>query len=67
LQHLAQARAAGWTEQQIADIEAGQFTGLDTGLTAVMAFVGECVDGPDIAKATFAAAHAVLTDRRWRP
>jgi alkylhydroperoxidase family enzyme len=30
----------------------------------VLAFASECVDGPDVAEPTFAAAHAVLTDRQ---
>jgi alkylhydroperoxidase family enzyme len=63
-QHLAQARAAGWTEQQIADIEDGRFDDLGPGLAAVLGFVSECVDGPDIAEETFTAARAVLTDRQ---
>ncbi|WP_216897810.1 carboxymuconolactone decarboxylase family protein [Nocardia alni] len=63
-QHLGQAHAAGWTEQQITDIEAGRFDRLDSGLAAVLAFVDACVVGPDVTDETFAAARAHLTDRQ---
>lgn len=63
-QHLPQAHAAGLNDYQIASIEAGRLGDLNAGLAAVLAFTDQCVAGPDVTDAAFAAAHAVLTDRQ---
>ncbi|QMU75048.1 carboxymuconolactone decarboxylase family protein [Streptacidiphilus sp. PB12-B1b] len=63
-QHLDQARAAGWSEQQISDIESGRFGRLDAEVAALLTFVDACVAGTDTTDETFGSARAVLTDRQ---
>ena len=67
MQHLGQARKVGWTENEIAAIEAGgEADGTiieDPGLRTILAFVDACVAGSEVADRTFAEAREVLTPR----
>lgn len=63
MQHLDQARTVGWTEAEIAAIEAGDLSGTSRDLAAVLAFVDGCVAGPRVSDAIFAAARSVLSSR----
>jgi alkylhydroperoxidase family enzyme len=63
-QHLDQAHAAGWTDEEIADIEQGRLHKLPADIAIVLAFADECVADTRVAADTFAAALDVLGDRR---
>lgn len=63
-QHLDPARATGWSDQQISDIESGRFGRLDSDVAALLTFVDAAVAGTDTTDETFGAARAVLTDRQ---
>ena len=63
MQHLAEARKTGWTEDEIAAIEAGDRGGRLGAVTPVLAFVDECVADVRVSDATFAAVAAVLSPR----
>ena len=64
MQHLEQARKEGWSDTQIAAIEAGNADALPADLAAVLAFVDECVaTPPHVSDRAFAATRAVLSDR----
>ena len=63
MQHFDQARKTGWSEKQIAAIEAGDRAALPDALSSVLAFAEEIVISPHVQNATFADARAVLTDR----
>ena len=63
MQHLGEARKAGWTEAEIAGIEAGDRSGTLGAFTPVLAFVDECVAGVRVSDATFAAVAAALSPR----
>lgn len=63
MQHLDQARKSGWSDDQIAAIEAGDPTALSQDFATIMTFVEACVAGTDISGDIFDAAHTVLSDR----
>ncbi len=56
MQHLDQARMVGWTETEIAAIEAGELSGKPRDLAALLAFVDGCVAAPRVSDAVFASA-----------
>lgn len=60
MQHLEQAKANGWTEEDIAAIEAGE---PPAEIIDVMHFVDECVATGDISDAVFGATLARLGAR----
>ena len=57
MQHLDQGRQTGWSDEDMADIEAGR---PPPGLTALMRFVDECVATGDVLNASFNAVLAEL-------
>lgn len=61
MQHLGQARKAGWTEEEIAAIEAGNRSGQLGAFTPILAFVDECVADIRVSDATFAAVASSLS------
>jgi alkylhydroperoxidase family enzyme len=63
MQHLGEARKTGWTEAEIAAIEAGDRTGALGAFTPILVFVDECVADIRVSDATFAAAAAALSPR----
>lgn len=63
MQHLGQAAKAGWTQEQVAAIEAGDPDPLPADFRKIMAFSDACVTGPDMPDAVFDAARSVLSDR----
>ena len=63
LQHLGQARAAGWSDAEIDAIERGDLSALPDGFAAMLPFIDECVAMPRVSDAAFAACRAVLSDR----
>ena len=63
MQHLSEARKAGWTEAEIAAIEAGDRSGALRAFTPILAFVDECVADVRVSDATFAAVAAALSPR----
>lgn len=60
LQHLDQARKAGWSEADIARIERGD---RPPGIADAMRFVDECVRTGDVSDPTFSAVRAGLGPR----
>ena len=63
MQHLGQAQKAGWTDTEIAALEAGGEAVRDPVLKKVLAFVDACVSGPDVPDQIFTDAGNVLTHR----
>ena len=63
MQHLGQAKKAGWTDEDIAAIEGADVAALPASFAPVLRFVDECVAGPRVSDATFAAAREQLTGR----
>ena len=63
MQHLGEARKAGWTEAEIGAIEAGDRSGVLGAFTPILAFVDECVADVRASDATFAAVAAALPPR----
>lgn len=63
MQHLDQARKVGWSDEQIASIEAGEWEGVPDAVSAVLDFVDSCVATPHVPDDVFAAARALLSDR----
>lgn len=65
-QHVGQAHQLGWTAEQIAAIEQGDYSGslLPPGLTAVLRFADEIVSGPTVSDEAFDAVRTVLDDRQ---
>ena len=60
---LGEARKTGWTEAEIAAIEAGDRSGALGAFTPILAFVDECVADVRVSDATFAAVAAMLSSR----
>ena len=67
MQHLGEARKAGWTEAEITAIEAGDRSGAVSdalgAFTPILAFVDECVADIRVSDATFTAVAAALSPR----
>ena len=63
MQHLGQAHKAGWSDEEIAAIEAGGRNLGDAGIERVPAFVDACVASPDVSDEIFSAASGVLSHR----
>ena len=63
MQHLEQAKKVGWSDEQIAAIEAGVREALPDDLRQVLAFVDDCVATTRVSDAAFSAARDVLSDR----
>lgn len=63
MQHLGEARKAGWTEAEIRAIETGDRSGRLGSFTPTLAFVDECVADVRVSDATFAAVATSLTPR----
>jgi alkylhydroperoxidase family enzyme len=63
MQHLGQARAAGWRDDEIARIEAQGAAGFTGATAAVLRFADECVRDIRVSDATFAAVRACLSAR----
>lgn len=63
MQHLGEASKAGWTEAEIAAIEAGDRSGCLGAFTPILAFVDECVTHVQVSDATFAAVASTLSPR----
>ena len=63
MQHLGEARKTGWTDAEIAAIEAGDRSALLGTFTPVLAFVDECVAGIRVSDVTFAAVTSVFSPR----
>ena len=60
MQHLDQARKAGWSDEDIAKIEAGE---APAKVADALRFVDECVRTGDVSDAAFDALHATLNPR----
>ncbi len=63
MQHLEQAHKVGWSDGEIAAIEAGEEALENRTLEPILAFVDACVAAPQVSEAIFAAAQNVLCDR----
>lgn len=63
MQHLGQARKEGWSDTQIAAVEAGEYGALPDDVAAVLAFVDGCVATTRVSDRTFEAVRTVLSDR----
>lgn len=63
MQHLDQARKAGWTEAEIEAIEAGDRSGSLGTFTPILAFIDECVADVRVSDATFSTVAASLSPR----
>ncbi len=63
MQHLEQAKNVGWSDAEIAAIEAHEEASVTGELKPILAFVDACVATPRISDDTFAAARKVLSDR----
>ncbi len=63
MQHLDQARAAGFSNEEIAAIEAGNTASQPELLRVVITFVEECVASVKVSEATFERARALLSPR----
>lgn len=63
MQHLEQAGKVGWSQAEIAAIEAGRFDALPAETAVVLRFADECVTPGNVSDETFAAAQAVLKPR----
>ena len=63
MQHLGEARKAGWSEADIAAIEAGDRSGSLGAFTSVLAFVDECVADVRVSDPVFAAVASTLSPR----
>lgn len=63
MQHLDQARLAGWRDEEIAAIEGDDAPGFDGAPAAVFRFIDECVRAVRVSDATFAAVQAILPPR----
>ncbi len=63
MQHLEQAKKAGWTPAEIAAIEAGDFSGALSEFAPVLRFTDECVAVPRVSDAVFAEIKGMLSDR----
>ncbi len=63
MQHLGQAGKLGWSDAEIAAIEAGRLDALPADTAAVLRFAGECVMQGNVSDETFAVAQAVLNPR----
>lgn len=63
LQHLDQATHLGWSQEQIAAIEAGDPTPLPQDFCRVLAFVDACVTAAKMSDDAFRDARDVLSDR----
>ncbi len=63
MQHLGEARRAGWTDAEIAAIEAGDRSGRLGNFTPMLGFVDECVSNIRVTDATFAAVASSLSPR----
>lgn len=60
MQHLPLARAAGWTDAEIEQIESGQ--GPDARSQAILDFVDECVRSVKVGDEAFAGVRAFFSD-----
>lgn len=63
MQHLGQARKAGWTEAEIAAIEAGDRSGGLGAFTPILSFVDECVANVRVSDPVFAEVASTLSPR----
>jgi len=63
MQHLGQAGKVGWSDDEIASIEAGGLDALPADTAVVLRFADECATRGDVSDATFAATQAVLEPR----
>ena len=63
MQHLGQAQAVGWTEAEIAAIEARDLSKVSRDLAAILTFVDGCVAAPRVSDAVFASAQSALSSR----
>ena len=63
MQHVGEARKAGWTEADIAAIEAGDRSGSLGTFTPVLSFVDECVADIRVSDAVFADVASALSAR----
>ena len=63
MQHLGQAGKVGWSNEEIAAIEAGGEAVRDPKLRAILSFVDACVASPQVPDQTFTAASEVLSHR----
>lgn len=63
MQHLGQARMAGYNDGQITDIESRRFAALSQDLSVILAFVDECVATTHVSDRAFTAIRTVLSSR----
>ncbi len=63
MQHLGEAKKTGWTDEEIAAIEAGDTSGKLGVFTPVLAFVDECVATARVSDLTFEKVEALLSGR----
>lgn len=63
MQHLPQARRAGYSDTQIANIESRLVDGLPEDIRTILAFVDECVATTHVSDCAFAAIRTVLSDQ----
>ena len=63
MQHLEQAKKVGWSDEEIAAIEASEEASVAEQLKPIFAFVDACVAAPRMSDKIFDAARVVLSDR----
>lgn len=63
MQHHDQARTVGWSDEQIAAIEAGDLEALPPDFARIITFVDGCIAGTEVGDDIFEAAHSVLSDQ----
>lgn len=63
MQHLGEAKKAGWTDAEVLDIEAGDPLAHLGEMTSILKFVDECVASPQMSEATFAGVSRLLSPR----
>ena len=63
MQHLGQARKAGWSDADIARLESEETAAFGGTTAAVLRFVDECVSDVRVSDATFGAVRACLSAR----
>ena len=63
MQHLEQAHKVGWSDVEVAAIEAGSAAVRDPSLASLLRFVEACVEGTFVSKGIFASVREVLSPR----
>lgn len=63
MQHLEQAKKAGWSAAEIVAIEAGDLSSVPGEFATILKFVDECVATPRVSDAVFTEVKRILSGR----